>query len=142
MPGRAVVVASASLPLEENRLQFERCLPMHMRTLFRHAPSATLSRNVAENWLRSADGQEVTLEDSTSPLPNGASTLFHLSRVAFSRFRREGFVWVEQVSCTSTGGTLRCGDREGNLLRAVQDGDRWQIEPTDCHTLAFSDHPE
>ncbi len=134
-----VMVGAETLPLNEARLQFSRCLPRHMRAVFDAAPKTNLSKNVTEDWLRTSDGRPVLLRSHDAPIPDGAADLFEISRVAFSRFRREAFVWVDHLPCTRTETEVRCGDREGALLRAVWEGDRWRIEATDCQTLAFPD---
>ena len=133
---QTVLVAPETVSLDEGRLQFRRCLPAHMRMLFDNAPIATLSRNVPEDWLRLRNGTLANLSDTPPAAPAGRAVELHLSRVAFSRFHRDGYVWVERQSCTATGSPRRCTDREGTLLRVAPAGDRWKLDETECRTIA------
>lgn len=133
-----MVVAPQTLRPDEQQLQFQRCLPRHMRNLFDGAPSALLSRNVPEDWLTLSDRTVATLSDSLPPASIGNTVQVRLSRVAFSRFHRDGYVWVEHKSCDATeGGRTRCLGSEGRLLRATPDGDRWKLEETECRASVF-----
>lgn len=125
---QTVVIWPETLPLDERQLQFQRCLPRHMRDVFDEAPAAMLSVNVPENWLSLPDGRAATLGRDGSSDGAVATVFLRLSRVAFSRFHRDGYVWVERRSCTATGASPHCDEREGKLLRVVRDGDRWTPE--------------
>ncbi len=135
---QTVVVWSGTLALGEAQLRFQQCLPPHMRHIFDDAPSATLSSNVPEDWLRMADNRLAVLATDTSVNEAGTTMFLRLSRVAFSRFGRDGYVWVEHRTCRSADATTRCDEREGKLLHVTRDGDRWSAEETDCGALALT----
>lgn len=132
-----LLVAPETLPLDEAQLQFQRCLPPHMRNIFDGAPAAALSRNVPEDWLRLPNGSVATLTDSAPATLAGTTVQLRLSRVAFSRFHRDGYVWIEHQSCTVTGGSTHCDEREGKLLRVTPEAGRWTPEETNCGAIAL-----
>lgn len=134
-----IVIWPETLPLDDRQLQFQRCLPRHMRDVFDEAAAATLSVNVPETWLGLPDGRTATLGREGSADGAGATVFLRLSRVAFSRFHRDGYVWVERRSCTATGAGPHCDEREGKLLHVVHDGDRWGVEETDCGAIALGE---
>lgn len=136
---QAVVVAPETLPLDDRELQFQRCLPRHMRDVFDDAQAATLSLNVPEDWLRLPDAQSATMGRAMPTPAVGTAIFLRLSRVGFSRFGRDGYVWAEHRSCTTTGASTRCDEREGKLLHVVRDGDGWTVEETDCGALALGE---
>ena len=136
---QAVVISPETIQLDERELQFQRCLPQHMRDVFDDAPAATLSMNVPEDWLRLSSGQQATLSRDESSTGTGVTLFLRLSRVAFSRFRRDGYVWAERRSCTTSGGAMSCDEREGKLLHVVQDGGRWTAEETNCGATAIGE---
>ena len=134
-----VVVSPKTLPLDEAQLQFQRCLPAHMRSIFDDAPTATLSVNVPENWLQMPDGRSAVLSSDAPSAAAGTTLFLRLSRVASSRFRRDGYLWVEHRTCSTNGGSTHCSEREGKLLRVVRESDHWAVEETDCGTIAFGE---
>ncbi len=136
---QAVVISPETLPLDEGQLQFQRCLPPHMRAIFDGAPTATLSVNIPEDWLRMPDGRSAVLARDRSIPTTGATMFLRLSRVASSRFQRDGYLWVEHRTCTSNVASTRCDEREGKLLHVVRDGDRWAAEETDCGAIALGE---
>ena len=138
-PLQAVVIWPETLPLDERQLQFQRCLPRHMRDIFDDASEATLSVNVPEDWLRLPSGQTATLGRGGVLGGGGTVEFVRLSRVAFSRFHRDGYVWAERRSCMATGGHPQCGERQGQLLHVIHKGDRWTAEQTDCGATALGD---
>lgn len=136
---QTVVVSPETLQLDEGQLQFQRCLPPHMRAVFDTAPTATLSVNVPEDWLRMPGGQSAVLGRTGSISTDGTTMFLRLSRVASSRFRQDGYLWVEHRICTTQAGNTHCDEREGKLLRVVRDGDRWAAEETDCGAIALGE---
>lgn len=135
----ALIVSPSTLPLDEGQLQFQRCLPAQMRDIFDAAPSATLSVNVPEDWLRLPAGSVATLSDGRPQTPTASSMHLRLSRVAFSRFHREAYVWVEEQRCSADGGAQRCEGHQGEMLRLVPAGEGWTAERTDCQAVAFNE---
>lgn len=135
-----ILVSPETRSLDEAQLQFQRCLPPHMWNIFDDAPAATLSRNVPEDWLRLPNGSLATLAEGAPAAAAGATVQLRLSRVAFSRFHREGYVWVERRSCAATGTGTHCDGREGGLIRVTAKGDHWSVEETECRTLAFGEN--
>ena len=135
---QTLIISPDTLPLDEAQLQFQRCLPRHMRDIFDEASTASVSANVSEDWLHLPDGQLALLGGRSAARPSGKTTFLRFSRVAFSFFRRDGFVWVERQSCTAAAGGPLCEEREGKLLHIVRDSDRWSIEETDCDAAALA----
>lgn len=138
-PLQQLRVTPETLPLDEAQLQYQRCLPQHMRTIFDNAPAVTLSRNVPEDWLRLPDGSLADLADHFAAPAGGITLQLRLSRVAFSRFHRDGYVWVEHRVCTVGSDSTHCSDREGKLLRITPKGDDWAVEQTNCGAMALGE---
>ena len=138
-PEAAVVIWPETLPLDERQLQFQRCLPRHMRNVFDSAPAATLSADVPEDWLRLATGQNAALGRGATAESIGETELLRFSRVAFSRFHRDGYVWLQDQRCVTTRQGTHCGERTGRLLRLRREDDRWAVEETDCSAISFGD---
>ena len=136
--GRDVLVEKESFRLDERQLGFERCLPRNMRDVFVEASPATLSSNVAEPWLAMENGRTALLGRRELWLPGSITDTYQLSRVGFSRFHRDGYVWIEHRTCAKAAGVEHCGESDGQLLRAIHHEDRWEMEETECRTLSFA----
>ena len=137
-PQLSFAVDSETLTPNQNELQFQQCLPRRMSDIFEGAPSASLTSTSSNAWLNLGDGPPAHLHPHSSSLPFDRPTeLFRLSRVAFTRFGFEAYLWVDHRTCRTGDTEPACDDTSGALIHGHKSGGSWTFEDTTCRTITF-----
>lgn len=133
-----IAVGATTLVLNQSELQFQQCLPRRMAHIFDAAPSATLTSSSNPDWLLLADGRRAVLQPNGSRLSFDRPTkLVRVSRVAFTRFRTDAYLWVEHRICQPSAAGSTCTAPSGALIHGQKSDGTWTFEETTCQILAF-----
>jgi len=130
-------VDSATLPLQQNELQFRQCLPRRMEAIFDSAPAADLTASSSNDWITLSDGRPTRLHPHGTGMSFDHPTqLFRVSRVAFTRFGYDAYLWVERWTC-GTGDDLACKAGSGALVHGRKSNGSWSFEDTNCQIIVL-----
>lgn len=137
-PQLSFAVDSETLVPNQDELQFQQCLPSRMNTVFDGAPAATLAVTSSNDWLSLGDGRAAHLHPHNSSLGFDRPTeLFRLSRVAFTRFGSDAYLWVDHRTCRPGDLEPTCEGLSGALIHGHKSGGSWTFEETTCRTITF-----
>ena len=130
-------VDSVALTPQQNELQFRQCLPPRMETIFDTTSESTLSLSPGSDWLSLSDGRSAQIHPHDAPLAFPAPTEFvRFSRVAFTRFGYEAYLWVEHRTCAANGQT-GCQNASGALVHGKKSNGAWSFEDTTCQAIGI-----
>ena len=134
---REVVVSPETVQLNEFRLQYKRCMPQRMQEMFEGLGPGRLSRAVGTDWLN-IPGASLQLAMPETPIISHKTEYVRLSRVAFTRFGTDAYVWLERQTCGPPGGLrASCDAGSGTLVHGVSSGGQWSFDDTLCNTVFF-----
>lgn len=137
-PQLSFAVDSETLTPNQNELQFQQCLPRRMSDVFEDAPSASLTSTSSNDWLSLDNGRPAHLHPHNSSIPFDRPTeLFRLSRVAFTRFGFDAYLWVDHRTCRAGDTEPACDGLAGALIHGRKANGAWTFEDTTCHILVF-----
>lgn len=135
---QAVAVSPETVQLNEFRLQYKRCLPQRMQEMFEGSAPARLSRAVGTDWLNLPGANLQLAATPGTPIISYRTEYVRLSRVAFTRFGTDAYVWLERQTCDPPGGLkASCHAGSGTLVHGVNSGGQWAFEDTLCTTVFF-----
>ena len=133
---RDVVVSPETAELNEFQLQYERCLPQRMQEMFEGISPSHLSRAVGTDWLNVPGASLRLAALQGTPIISHKTEYVRLSRVAFTRFGADAYVWLERQTCNPPGGVkASCDAGSGALVHGVSSGGQWAFEDTLCTTV-------
>ena len=121
-------VDAATLKPVQSELQFQQCLPRRMENVFSNVPSTLLASTSGNHCLDLGDGPNAPKPEQDLPLTNTKPTqFFRFSRVAFTRFESDAYLYVETRRCGEKG---FCEAASGVLTHGRKSGSTWTFEDT------------